>query len=835
MSVRLPFRLGFALTLFACGGGVGAGGKCTRTSDCSNGLVCVDQTCAPSTLDDLLCGNASVDPAETCDDGNTSDGDGCSANCLIETVPPACGNGLRDPAETCDDGNAVGADGCSETCAVEFGFVCSEGTPNVCHPACGNGKLDPGEGCDDGNIASGDGCSASCFGEVTKTCAGEPSVCLDIPIPPVVTGETSSCAGTNGGCQFEWTTPAGAVSFRVREDNGIAIDKTSTQHFQLTPVFPSAAMSLSVQACNAQGGCSEPSSVTTPITNHLQINPKDGRHFFRQAAHVVTRTQIGNIAAVVCNSCTLTTSDADVPLADAKARIARALNQKADVIELNVVRIAGELHVSKQDDVNPGVRPRLDDVLQDPVLRNASSLIALDIVESDNDTTPDLFARQLLTLLDANRILVRNGRPLFIRASTANNDHLAALRTLIANFPFLQDYVRFHRVLTLGGVTLAQNGVNAIASAATEGLNGVEFDYRSPNLLSLVAETHRRGLLAGVYDVPGPGQGGFGDVWLATLRNEVDWISTNYRDDHARDIICEQTDVMYLALRDTPSATTTFRATTTLPSASPSFLNYQFTSLVLNDPDLAAPPSNFIPELTATSAMVGKSLNMTDTLPARAVPTFVHNFATNSNSGYLVAAHVKFDDLTLNTNQTMAIVNKSQTAGFALELSNPSGTGSVLRFGIFPEGGSAFSFHSFPVGGGVQLLNACGSGQSSAQVFNGALSTTRSHLVVGVYEGDGRVMLMIDGMCAGVVSAPTLAAETASTSNKIRITIGADPDEPGVSPDVVSADSPFDGLIQQAETQVWKSHASDANRDSTGAAIRSTSCPTTLPSGLPPL
>ncbi len=31
-----------------------------------------------------VCGNGSVEPGEDCDDGNTSDGDGCSADCLVE-------------------------------------------------------------------------------------------------------------------------------------------------------------------------------------------------------------------------------------------------------------------------------------------------------------------------------------------------------------------------------------------------------------------------------------------------------------------------------------------------------------------------------------------------------------------------------------------------------------------------------------------------------------------------------------------------------------------------------------------------------------------------------
>ena len=32
-----------------------------------------------------VCGNGTVDPGETCDDSNTTDGDGCSSTCQDET------------------------------------------------------------------------------------------------------------------------------------------------------------------------------------------------------------------------------------------------------------------------------------------------------------------------------------------------------------------------------------------------------------------------------------------------------------------------------------------------------------------------------------------------------------------------------------------------------------------------------------------------------------------------------------------------------------------------------------------------------------------------------
>jgi cysteine-rich repeat protein len=68
-------------------------------------------------------------PYETCDDGNTADGDGCDATC----TPEVCGNGVQQGSEECDDNNNVDGDGCSATCQIE---------------SCGNGVVQFGEDCD---------------------------------------------------------------------------------------------------------------------------------------------------------------------------------------------------------------------------------------------------------------------------------------------------------------------------------------------------------------------------------------------------------------------------------------------------------------------------------------------------------------------------------------------------------------------------------------------------------------------------------------------------------------------------------------------------------------
>ena len=66
------------------------------------------------------CGNGSVEPNEECDDGNLSDGDGCSSNCTLER----CGNGVIDVGEECDDGNTNDTDNCYTDCTINV-YTCS--------------------------------------------------------------------------------------------------------------------------------------------------------------------------------------------------------------------------------------------------------------------------------------------------------------------------------------------------------------------------------------------------------------------------------------------------------------------------------------------------------------------------------------------------------------------------------------------------------------------------------------------------------------------------------------------------------------------------------------
>jgi len=178
--------------VFAACAGPGAT-QCEAT-----GILCpVGMHCAaaePVCLSDLnLCGNAHVDSDEVCDDGNTKDGDGCSADCKSDET---CGNGRVDMTvgEVCDTPLARNEQGkliCSANCKsnescgngildTEAGEVCDDGgnidgdgVPGkrcshdcTSDETCGNNKVDRavGEKCDDGNTVDGDTCSHCQFG-----------------------------------------------------------------------------------------------------------------------------------------------------------------------------------------------------------------------------------------------------------------------------------------------------------------------------------------------------------------------------------------------------------------------------------------------------------------------------------------------------------------------------------------------------------------------------------------------------------------------------------------------------------------------------------------------
>jgi len=219
-----------ALSEFCDDGDTDSGNGCSATCtiepgyDCPNGpgQLCVQVG---------RCGDGLRNVAgEQCDDGETGGvpvgGDGCTANCKVEalfscpsvggacTSMVVCGDGTVNGAETCDDGNTIGGDGCNASCQVESGFLCVVG--GVCRTVCGDGihvlpnvlpngtVLTAGEQCDDGGRVAGNGCDPDCRLEQGFKCtdpggaATNPDTCSATTCGSLGQEGTEQCDDNNG-------------------------------------------------------------------------------------------------------------------------------------------------------------------------------------------------------------------------------------------------------------------------------------------------------------------------------------------------------------------------------------------------------------------------------------------------------------------------------------------------------------------------------------------------------------------------------------------------------------------------------------------------------------
>ena len=97
-----------------CDGSIPAGLSCSNYGFNDGAL-----TCTACQIDPVGCFNT-----EICDLPGDEDGDGfenCDDDDCIGVPPcvPGCGNGSIDPGESCDDGNILSGDGCSSACQIE--------------------------------------------------------------------------------------------------------------------------------------------------------------------------------------------------------------------------------------------------------------------------------------------------------------------------------------------------------------------------------------------------------------------------------------------------------------------------------------------------------------------------------------------------------------------------------------------------------------------------------------------------------------------------------------------------------------------------------------------
>jgi cysteine-rich repeat protein len=257
-----------------------------------DGTVCGDdprQICSSGGCIASHCGDAIVDPGtETCDDGNTEDGDGCDSDCTRTCEHAAdCDDGnFCNGAETCTPmGCAPGTNITADICMNAMGGMgrCEAG---FCVPdACGNGKFDSGEQCDDGNTIPGDGCEPDC----TFTCEDD-----------------SDCSGTTGDCRSEGcdtsthtcaieTLPVLYACFADADRDGWGAGEA----------IPSCRATCPVGTSPLDGDCDDADARAHPFTGLFYTRPTMGTRDYDYNCDGVEEPRLPTRSHVLCAFATL--------------------------------------------------------------------------------------------------------------------------------------------------------------------------------------------------------------------------------------------------------------------------------------------------------------------------------------------------------------------------------------------------------------------------------------------------------------------------------------------------------------------------------------------------
>ena len=103
-----------------------------------------------------------------------------AADRFMYTTTAVCGDGILGPGEQCDDGNTASGDGCSAQCKVESCYTCVS-QPSVCSPATAGTACDDGNTCTVGETCDGAGvCGGFTSCRVNSSC----SVCGQLCTQP---------------------------------------------------------------------------------------------------------------------------------------------------------------------------------------------------------------------------------------------------------------------------------------------------------------------------------------------------------------------------------------------------------------------------------------------------------------------------------------------------------------------------------------------------------------------------------------------------------------------------------------------------------------------------
>jgi hypothetical protein len=379
------------------------------------------------------------------------------------------------------------------------------------------------------------------------------------------------------------------------------------------------------------------------------------------------------------------------------------------------------------------------------------------------------FAAALVTELARHPALASNGRPLWIVAPVERSAYLDAIEAAAASQPFLRGYLRYW-LRYPSSSPAPGTWYDELATAAQSGRYGVLLHFQSENLMGAVVHAHTVGLAVGIYGVPGPGHG---DAVMASLREDVDFISTDYHVGRARTLVQAADVIAWFNAADADCVSggelvvhqNDEDVAGGLSIAWQRELGVAATSTKYGSPELSQLPSG--------DSLAGRALRYAGseildlyTLPTSQVLMTATARPTGTRLGILITGHNPF------------------VWGNSTALQSIAGLGSQRTITYANTQAAAD--------------NTCSSANGK---FTGKLDATSSFVVSYVYDTTVGGALLINGGCAGshVADGPATSIDTRKWY------VGGI----GETTDPLGGFYFFEGFIQQVMIAHWKSHVSD--------------------------
>ncbi|MFT7626360.1 MAG: glycerophosphoryl diester phosphodiesterase, partial [Myxococcota bacterium] len=465
------------------------------------------------------------------------------------------------------------------------------------------------------------------------------------------------------------------------------------------------------------------------------------------AERTFARTPHGHVAGVVCHNC-YEDDAADIAgnLAGTLAQLHAAIQGEADILELDVAVVDGDLRVTHDDNQNQAAVP-LVQVLADPAIVAANQLLYIEIKSLVMSTDA------LSALLDALATdgLARHGRPVVLRVFQARREHLLAAQALLADQSWAEiaPHVRFHEIFHQANAVDPAGWQALFDETAASGFDGVEVRHTAHNLHSGLRYAQSLGLTTGVWTLPKS----HGSAHIAAWRSATDSLVTDYPVAAARAVVEEDNALVYFNTWDQ------FNTWDPLDSSSLSLFRADDT---VHSVSLAGGPT--LVQQPAGQGLFGGALTFDGTAGLDLGPVV----RIAPRTGFLASVVVSFDDPSAAGVQQ--ILGNSDQAGFYLDLKD-----GVLRFGMRT---------------GVD-------GYTTATRAASDLIAGESYLITGAWDGDGGVRLWVNGSDDDVVVASATGSMIPSASPLL---VGADPQGIAESRYYLS------GRIQHAQVLRWAPH-----------------------------